>query len=70
MVRRAQERALRVALDGVDERCRAVLLLVAAGPRPDGRLIAEAAGVAACSAGAARGRCLALLRRRMAEAGW
>jgi RNA polymerase sigma factor (sigma-70 family) len=57
------------ALHGLPERCRALLRLIALTPDLSYAQAARALGIPAGSVGRTRGRCLAVLRRRLACAG-
>lgn len=64
-----QESLLRDCLDRLTERCRTLLRILAAQPRPGYEDISEELGMPVGSIGPTRGRCLDKLRRELAEAG-
>ncbi|MFL6130847.1 MAG: RNA polymerase sigma factor [Mycobacteriales bacterium] len=61
-----RDRALWELVEQLPPRCRQLLRMVALQPRPDYDAIVEALGMPKGSIGPTRGRCLALLRARLA----
>ena len=57
------------SLDRLPDRCRRLLRIVAAQPRPDYQLVAEQLDMPVGSIGPTRGRCLDKLRRELATTG-
>jgi RNA polymerase sigma factor (sigma-70 family) len=65
VVRQDADRALWLALHRLPERCRALLRLIATTPDLTYAQAAHALGIRPSSVGRTRGRCLAVLRRRL-----
>jgi len=69
VVRHDESERLWAAVDGLPERCRRLLRIVAFENRPDYRELATELGMPVGSIGPTRGRCLAKLRIALIEAG-
>ena len=67
MFRDDRQRRLWEHVQGLPERCRELMRVIAFADRPDYALIAESLGMPVGSIGPTRGRCLAKLRQLLAS---
>ena len=67
MLRATSDHRLWQHIEGLPERCRALLRVIAFADRPDYAELAQALGMPQGSIGPTRGRCLAKLRLALAQ---